>query len=326
MFRWPELRPPEWLVLAYFTYVSVLASWEAAAWETAASEAAASEAAASLGGSLTRGIPRVAGITAKTWLLTLAVAASLLILTRVPGKRGRLLRDFAPLAFTLFAYREMDWFTPALRDHRLERLWIVWDRWALDQCHLRAVIESAGALMPSGLELCYLLVYGIAPVSLALLFLSGRRDHVSRFWLAYLAGTLGAYALFPYFPSEPPRIVFSGADLPHVATVFRRVNLWILGGYAIHSSVFPSAHVSSAFSAAWALFVTIPKRLWIGSGMALYAVLVAIATIYGRYHYAADALAGFGVSFLAVLSLMLSRPKLSGKIAESTCKTAESKH
>jgi hypothetical protein len=26
---------------------------------------------------------------------------------------------------------------------------------------------------------------------------------------------------------------------------------------------------------------------------------VAVATIYGRYHYAADALAGFSVSFLA---------------------------
>jgi len=313
LFPWPELRPPEWLVLAYFTYVSVLASWEAAshsaASQAAVSEPAISKVAASLGGSLSRGIPRVAGIAPRTWLLTLAVAASLLILSRIHGKRGRLLRDFAPLAFTLFAYREMDWFTPAVRDHHLERAWIVWDRWALDQHHLRAVIEGAGALIPSGLEVCYLLVYGIAPVSLALLFLSGRRDHVSRFWMAYLAGTLGAYALFPYFPSEPPRIVFSGADLPHIATVFRRVNLWILGGYAIHSSVFPSAHVSSAFSAAWALFATIPKRPWIGSGMTLYAILVAIATVYGRYHYAADALAGLAVSFLAVLSLTLSSPE-----------------
>ena len=29
--------------------------------------------------------------------------------------------------------------------------------------------------------MCYLLVYGVAPVSLALLFLNHQRDHVSRF-------------------------------------------------------------------------------------------------------------------------------------------------
>ena len=35
--------------------------------------------------------------------------------------------------------------------------------------------------------------------------------------------------------------------------------------------------------------------------MLIYALSVAIATIYGRYHYAVDALAGFGVSLIAAL-------------------------
>lgn len=108
--------------------------------------------------------------------------------------------------------------------------------------------------------------------------------------------TLGAYALFPYFPSEPPRIVFAGADLPGIITDLRRFNLWILGNLSIHSSVFPSAHVSSALSAAWGLFVTLPERPWIGWAMALYGVCVAIATVYGRYHYAVDVAAGAALS------------------------------
>ena len=37
--------------------------------------------------------------------------------------------------------------------------------------------------------------------------------------------------------------------------------------------------------------------------MAAYAVSVAVATVYGRYHYAADAVAGFAVSLLAVAIL-----------------------
>jgi membrane-associated phospholipid phosphatase len=126
---------------------------------------------------------------------------------------------------------------------------------------------------------------------------------VNLFWLAYLVGTLGAYALFPYFPSEPPRTAFPGADMPRVTTAIREFNLFIVGGYGIHSSVFPSAHVSSALSAAWGLLAAIPQRRWIGWTMFAYGIVVAIATVYGRYHYAADGIAGIAVSLVALTVL-----------------------
>ena len=90
------------------------------------------------------------------------------------------------------------------------------------------------------------------------IFANHCRDRVNLFWLAYLIGTLGAYALFPYFPSEPPRTVFPDAGMPRVSTAIHDFNLFIVGGYGIHSSVFPSAHVSSAFSAGWALLLYLP--------------------------------------------------------------------
>ena len=157
------------------------------------------------------------------------------------------------------------------------------------------------------LELCYALVYAVAPVALWALLANGRRDRVNQFWLAYLAGTLGAYALFPYFPSEPPRTVFAGQDLPSIMTSLRRFNLWIVGHYGIHSSVFPSAHVSSTLSAAWGLLAAIPERRWIGCAMATYGLCVAIASVYGRYHFSVDAFGGMGISLLAVGALALAR-------------------
>jgi membrane-associated phospholipid phosphatase len=111
--------------------------------------------------------------------------------------------------------------------------------------------------------------------------------------------------MFPYFPSEPPRTAFPGADMPRVTTAIREFNLFIVGGYGIHSSVFPSAHVSSALSAAWGLLAAIPKRRWIGWSMFAYGILVAIATVYGRYHYAADGLAGIAVSLVALAMLRI---------------------
>ncbi len=271
------MRSSEWLITGYFVYVAAIATWffgpaNPIAW--------------------------------KTYAMAAIVIATLFALSRFP-KRGAayVVRDFAPAAYTLAAYREMDYFTPAVHAHRLEQTWIVWDRRLLNGGHVRSAIESMGPLLPGFLELCYVLVYAVAVVSLLAIFENHRRDRVNLFWLAYLAGTLGVYALFPYFPSEPPRTVFPGADMPHIATAIREFNLFILGGYAIHSSVFPSAHVSSALSAGWGLLAAIPNRRWIGWNMTAYGILVAIATVYGRYHYAVDALAGIAVSLVALVVL-----------------------
>lgn len=259
-----RFRSSERLAIAYFLYVAAIAPFYIARpW---------------------RALLLAAGVAMGFWLMALWTPIA---------------RDLAPLGATLAAYREMDWFSSTMHDHHLERAWVGWDRALLDGYHLRAAIESTGAFLPGLLELCYLLVYGVGAMVVVAAVLTHRRDGMDKLWMAYLAGTLGVYALFPYFPTDPPRIVFPGADLPHILTVFRRLNLYVLGGYGIHSSVFPSAHVSSAFSAAWGLRKTIPEKRWIGWSMAAYAFVVSIAVVYGRYHYGVDALAGFAVSLLA---------------------------
>jgi membrane-associated phospholipid phosphatase len=115
----------------------------------------------------------------------------------------------------------------------------------------------------------------------------------------YLLGLFLSYVQFPWWPSEPPRIVFPGEDAPTIDTLVRQFNQWILGGYGIHTSVFPSAHVSGAFAAAFALKRVLRERPWVYRGVFVYATLVAVATVYGRYHYAADAVAGVMVGTLA---------------------------
>ena len=217
------------------------------------------------------------------------------------------LRDWIPLAYTLAAFWEMDLFRGMAHDHSLESAWVLWDRWLLYGVHLQAAIEGLGWLLPFYLEMCYLLVYAVGAVGMTALLLNDRRDQIDRFWLAYLAGTLGVYALFPFFPTDGPRAVFPNMDLPNVLTLPRQVNLWILGKYDIHSSIFPSGHVSSAFAAAWGLRATLPEQPWIWRCMGIYACSVAVATVYGRYHYAADAVAGIVVSLAAVLIMRFLR-------------------
>ena len=266
------LRSYEWPLIAFFVYVAALAPFYSRPGRNMA-------------------VPFVMGACAV--LLILALASI--------NRRGFVIaRDWIAPPLVLLAYREMDWFTPARLEHRLEHAWIVWDRMLLDDWAVRRVIEFAGWLPHAYLEFCYLLVYGIPAFTIAVMYVWRQRDLLDRVLFVYLLGTLLAYALFPFFPSEPPRTVFPGADLPGMNSAFRRFNLFLVRGYGIHSSVFPSAHVSSAFSAAWAVLLFVPAHRKAGWAMLIYAVSVALATVYGRYHYAVDAVAGLGISLVAL--------------------------
>ena len=236
--------------------------------------------------------------------LILAAYALLIYADRL--RRSELLsvlRDWFPLLLVLLAYREMGWFALPMREHPLEMRWVEWDRLVL-RGGARRAIESLGPIIPGALEIAYSLVYTLGPFAVATLYVYRRRERVDAFLFPFLLGVLLCYAQFPYWPSEPPRTVFAGEDFPSYNTVFRRFNWWMLGGYGIHTSVFPSAHVGGAFSAVFGMWSALPERKWVTRFFLVMAILIATATVYGRYHYLADAVAGFG---MAVLSFAISR-------------------
>jgi membrane-associated phospholipid phosphatase len=211
----------------------------------------------------------------------------------------RVLRDWLPLALLLFAYQEMGWFAEPRAGHRLESIWVVWDR-AILLGGLSAAVEALGPVVPALLELSYTLVYTLAPFAVALLYAYRRPDRADLFLFLFSVGVLGCYAQFPFWPSEPPRTVFPGQDFPAYHTAFRDLNFAMLHGYGIHTSVFPSAHVAGAFSAAFGMRLALPERKWPWRFLLVMAVLIATATVYGRYHYVADAAAGLAMSLLAL--------------------------
>ena len=79
-------------------------------------------------------------------------------------------------------------------------------------------------------------------------------------------------------------------------TIWRIVNLWLLDHCDISSSVFPSGHVAVAFSCAFGLLRAVPERRWVYLSAFAAAMIVFTATIYCRYHYAADGLASIAIT------------------------------
>jgi membrane-associated phospholipid phosphatase len=269
----PAFRTSERICIAYFAYTAIVAAARPVAsavrWEVWAADAA---------------------VLAALWLLASSRAA------RHAGLA--VARDWLPLALILLAYRQMGWMALPHENRDFENFWIGLDRLLLHTLGMKRAIESLGPLLPNLLEMSYLLVY-VMPVAATAVFYAARaQDRLDRAYTIVLSATLATYALYPFFPSEPPRAVFPLEDLP-VMSALRAFNLKILGAYGIHMSVFPSGHAAAAFSCAFALRRLLPEHRAAGRGFLLMAVLIAVATVYGRYHFAIDTIAGLGMALAA---------------------------
>lgn len=207
-------------------------------------------------------------------------------------------RDIYPLPLLLLAYRQMNWVALPHSGVQMEASWLVWDVKLLVDWGGSALVESAGPLFPTLLETAYLLTYAVPVFGVVILTLTGARRRVDDFYSILLFGTLTAYALYPWFPSTTPRLLYPGVA-PAMDTLMRRVNLAVLGEYGITASVFPSGHTACAFSAAFGLLHVMPRKRGYAYGVLALAVLIAAATVYGRYHYVVDTAAGLTIALLA---------------------------
>lgn len=268
------IRPSEWILLAYFANTAALA--------------------------LIRSVPLQLQMLAVMMPVAVWWLASLETNNSRPWTS--VARDWLPLGLVLIGYLQVNWFAgPSIESW--QQTWLGLDRTILHGWGLRAMVESTGRLAPSILEGSYLLTYALPAICLGLVYRHGRVGRVDRFLQAFLLGTLGTYALLPHFPTVAPRLAFPDVDLPAVIVPLRTFNLWILGHFDITTSVFPSGHVTAAFASAFGLWRAIPERRWISGLAFLLAVLVMMATVDGRYHYAVDGLAGMAVSILAFLAV-----------------------
>lgn len=238
------------------------------------------------------------------WQQLLSVAVPALVFglacaeTCLGDRRTSIARDWMVPVAVLAGYWQMGWFA-GRHEAAWQDLWVSWDRRFLDDWGFRLLVERRVPLLSTLLEFCYLLLYTIPGACLALLYWKRSRLTVDRFLMTFALGTLAAYALLPLIAVESPRIAFAGQDLPDTPSLWRMANLFILDHLDIHTSVFPSGHVAVAFSSAFGLRRALPgSGRWFLLFLSL-AVMVFLATIYGRYHYGADGLASLAISLLA---------------------------
>jgi membrane-associated phospholipid phosphatase len=253
-----------------------------------------------------------------------------------------------PALLILVAYRESGLLLTPDPTHRLDYLFIQWDRALLQSQFVQAVLQAGAPWLQHYLELAYLLCYPLVPLGVAAVHFAAQRgangvlssngmDNVTPpswrhlpagcrrysrsvvpafcghsepaaargkramddFWAAVLLATLFCYAVYPLFPLTPPRVLFGDVPGPQVEPLLRKWNFWLLDHYSVQACLFPSGHVAAVTAVALSVRKHAPR---LGAMFLFLAASVALATVYGRYHYAADAVAGALVGVAAYVA------------------------
>lgn len=146
------------------------------------------------------------------------------------------------------------------------------------------------------LELAYLLCYGVVPAGYLCLLMAGHDPAtLGRYWSVVLFASFLCYGVLPWLATRAPRAVERSG--PSRSSI-RRLNVALLDRASVQWNTFPSGHTGASVAAALAVAGDMPVAGVVFGGIALS---IAIASVVGRYHYAADALAGAAVAVFAFL-------------------------
>jgi hypothetical protein len=153
----------------------------------------------------------------------------------------------------------------------------------------------------------YVLIAGGAVVAA-----QGGLETTAYYWSLVLACQFICYGALPFLRSRPPRVLeadvqdargenerSAGDARRRHDGPFRRLNVAILDRASVQANTLPSGHVAGAFAAALGVW---PVSLTAAAVFVAIAVLIAVAAVIGRYHYAIDCVAGLSVA--VALSLL----------------------
>jgi len=216
----------------------------------------------------------------------------------LPRLASSVVRDWLPAPLMLLVYWQAGQFFVQPQEsfqRRLARL----DERLIASPLLAIARRRRGRWLLGYLEFAYLFCYPMIPLSVAAIYILRMGGQVDRYWTAVLPATYVCYVMVPFAQMLPPRLIEEPwtAGLPKNSV--RELNLRILRSASIHANTFPSAHVAASISSALALMRLAPP---VGAAFLWVALSISFGAVFGRYHYAADAILGATVA-LAVFAI-----------------------
>jgi membrane-associated phospholipid phosphatase len=231
------------------------------------------------------------------WLALIAIVAILAV--RVGGYWispvvSSIVRDWLPAGLLLVPYWQVGQFF-TVPDPKMEARLAAADRAIFHRVGIEPSRVQIGVGLAAYLQLAYFMVYPLIPLGLAVLYATGQRHGVDYYWLVVLPATYLSFAITPFVPALPPRMLPGYDTFRSPSTSIEGLNRVILQRASIQAITCPSGHVASATAAALVLLRLEP---WIGAVFLWIAISIAVATVVGGYHYAVDVLLAVAIAIL----------------------------
>jgi hypothetical protein len=171
---------------------------------------------------------------------------------------------------------------------RIERWLASWDT----RLHVPATVARMPRLVILLLEAAYAGVYPLIPIALGLHLWFAADPDADRFWAVVLITDFVCFGALPWIQTRPPRALDTAQPW---TSGLRTFNVGLLGRLSIGVNTVPSGHAAEALAAALLLAdapVAIAVWMWIA------AAAISAGAVYGRYHFAVDAVAGWLVALV----------------------------
>jgi len=251
-------------------------------------------------------------VSAAAALFTVHLVGVALLIFEVkrPNRTSWLFRNWYPLPYVGFCYKEMALLIPAVRHTDADqwlanldfRIWHVYPTVWLER------IQSP--LLTEFLQTVYTL---FVPAVLLVAVLMWRKRLYPEFqYYAFLIalGFLASYVGYLIVPARGPRFLLR--HLQHIPLqglwLFRLMQATLDRLESAYYDCFPSGHTLLTILAWWGSRLISKKVFW---AYLAYTPFLIFATVYCRYHYTVDVLAGAGLGFVLILATPAIYRKLS---------------
>ncbi|HZN12491.1 MAG TPA: phosphatase PAP2 family protein [Blastocatellia bacterium] len=229
--------------------------------------------------------------------LGLMAGIALLARFREGGPRWlQFLSHWYPVGLFGFLFEEIGQIVHAVYPGWQDR-WLIAADYAMFGAHPTVWVEQFSSYwLTEYMQLVYTSYLFLIPAFGAYLWMRGRRDGFELYLVSMCVTYYLCYLIFVLFPIESPHHTLAhlqGVELtggPFTAFI----NLIEKHG-RVHGGAFPSTHVAGA----WVVLIS-AFRSGRRAGLALLPLVLSIsaATVYGRYHYVSDVIAGVGMACL----------------------------
>ncbi|MBI4063709.1 MAG: phosphatase PAP2 family protein [Elusimicrobia bacterium] len=208
----------------------------------------------------------------------------------------RWLHGWYPAILLGALYREVGVLNHIIGSRFYDDVIMAWEEWLLGETPAIWLSDWANSPLASNFfHLCYVSYYLMIP-SLGFLFYFTRRFRLfQEYNFGLMASFFFCHAWFLLFPVDGPIYYMSSYVSPELRGIFFQVAHWFASWGDIHGGAFPSSHVAGC------VFILIyawkKSRSWFWA-LLPFGLGLAVSTVYGRFHYGVDVLAGAAVGLL----------------------------